>query len=118
MAALGGAIAPALIYLAFNPRATAAGWSVPTDTGTPFTLGLLALFGSRASIGLKVFVTTYAVACDVLAILILAVFYPRAIHAAWLPASAATVLVMVIFNRWRAHATWPYLAATDGGRNT
>ena len=114
MAAVGGVIVPALVYLAFNPGATSVGWSVPIDTGIPFTLGLLALFGSRASMGLKVFVTTYAVACDVLTILVLAVFYPRAFHAEWLLASAAAVAVMVIFNRWRVYATWPYLAVTIG----
>jgi NhaA family Na+:H+ antiporter len=114
LAAVGGAIVPAAVYLVFNPRATAAGWSVATDTGIPFTLGILALFGARASAGLKVFVTTYAVACDVLAILILAVFYPRAIHAEWLLASVATVAAMVTFNRWRVYATWPYLITTLG----
>ena len=112
LAAVGGAIVPAAVYLAFNPRETAAGWSVPIDTGIPFTLGILALFGSRASVGLKVFVTTYAVACDLLAMLILAVFYPRAIHGEWLLVGAATVGVMLIFNRWRVYATWPYLTAT------
>jgi NhaA family Na+:H+ antiporter len=112
LAAIGGAIVPAAVYLAFNPHATAAGWSVPIDTGIPFTLGILALFGSRASAGLKVFVTTYAVACDLLAIVILAVFYPRTIHSEWLLASAATVAAMLVFNRWRIYATWPYLTAT------
>ena len=114
MAAVGGVIAPAAVYLALNPPATAAGWAVPTDSGIAFTLGILALFGSRASAGLKVFVTTYAVACDVLVILILALFYPRAIHGGWLLASAGAVAVMVVFNRWRVYATWPYLAATVG----
>ena len=114
LAAVGGVIVPAAVYLGFNPRATAAGWSVPVDTGIPFTLGILALFGARASAGIKVFVTTYAVACDILAILILAVFYPHSIHAGWLAAGAATVATMAVFNRWRVYATWPYLAATLG----
>jgi len=114
VAAVGGVIAPAAVYLALNPPATAAGWAVPTDSGIAFTLGILALFGSRASAGLKVFVTTYAVACDILVILILALFYPRAIHGGWLLASAGAVAVMVVFNRWRVYATWPYLAATVG----
>ena len=114
LAAVGGVIFPAGIYLALNPPATAAGWSVPTDTGLVFTLGVLALFGSRVSAGLKAFVATYAVATDVLAILILAVFYPRAIHAGWLSASAAAIAVMVLFNRWRIYAIWPYLAASIG----
>jgi Na+:H+ antiporter, NhaA family len=114
LAAVGGVVVPAGVYLGFNPPATAAGWSVPTDTGLPFTLGVLALFGSRAAPGLKVFVATYAVACDVLVILILAVFYPRVIHAEWLLASAAAVTAMIAFNRWRVYATWPYLVATLG----
>jgi Na+:H+ antiporter, NhaA family len=114
LAAIGGAVVPAAVYLAFNPGVTAAGWSVPIDTGIPFTLGILALFGSRASAGLKVYVATYAVACDVLAILVFAVFYPRTIHGEWLLAGAAAVAAMVIFNRWRVYATWPYLAATLG----
>jgi Na+:H+ antiporter, NhaA family len=114
LAAVGGVIVPAGIYLALNPPATRGGWSVPTDTGLAFTLGVLALFGSRASAGLKAFVATYAVACDVLVILILAVFYPRAVHAGWLLASAAALAVMVVFNRWRIYVTWPYLAASLG----
>src|SRR6185437_250221 len=73
VAAIGGILAPALLYLALNRGPTAVGWSVPADTGVAFTLGILALFGTRASAGLKVFVATYAVADDVLAILILAI---------------------------------------------
>ena len=112
LAAVGGVFAPAAAYLAVNPRATAAGWSVPVDTGLVFTLAVLAVFGARASTGLKVFVATYGVACDVLAILILALFYPHAIRTEWLAASAAAIAVMVLFNRWHVYATWPYLAAT------
>jgi NhaA family Na+:H+ antiporter len=113
VAAVGGVIFPAGIYLALNPPATAGGWSVPTDTGLAFTLGILALC-PRASTSLKVFVAAYGVASDVLAILILAVLYPRAIHAGWLSASAAAIVAMVVFNRWRVYAIWPYLAATLG----
>ena len=112
LAALGGVAVPAAIYLAFNPGPTAPGWSAPADTGVAFTLGVLAIFGARVSAGLKVFVATYAVADDVLSILILAVFYPRSIHAAWLLASAAMVAAMALFSRWRIYAAWPYLAAT------
>ena len=79
-----------------------------------FTLAVLALFGARASAGLKVFVATYAVADDVLSILILAVFYPHAIHAEWLLAGAAAVGAMALLSRWRIYAAWPYLAATLG----
>src|SRR5487761_707615 len=112
LATLGSIAVPAFLYLALNPGATAIGWSVPADTGVAFTLAILALFGARASAGLKVFVATYAVADDVLSILILAIFYPHTLHAAWLLAGVGAIVAMAIFNRWRIYAVWPYLAAT------
>lgn len=112
IAALGGILAPAGIYLALNHGPTAAGWSAPSDTGIAFTLGILAVFGARASASLKVFVAAYAVADDVFAILILAIFYPHNLHAEWLIASAAAVALMFTLNRWRVYVGWPYLAAT------
>jgi NhaA family Na+:H+ antiporter len=111
IAALGGVLAPAAIYLALNPGPTAPGWSAPSDTGIAFTLGILAVFGARASASLKVFIAAYAVADDVLAILILAIFYPHNLHAEWLIASAAAVAAMYTLNRWRVYVGWPYVLA-------
>jgi NhaA family Na+:H+ antiporter len=112
VAAAAGVIAPALFYLALNRGPTMAGWSAAADTGIPFTLGVLALFGGRVSAGLKLFVAAYGIADDVLAMSILAFFYPRGIHAEWLLAAAAAVAAMAVLNRWRVYAAWPYLAAT------
>jgi NhaA family Na+:H+ antiporter len=112
LAALGAIAAPALLYRALNPGPTSAGWSIPADTGIAFTLAVLALFGKRASAGLKVFVAIYAVADDILSILILAFFYPHTLDPEWLLAGAAAIFAMVIFNRWRIYAVWPYLTAT------
>jgi NhaA family Na+:H+ antiporter len=114
LAAVGGIVAPAAIYLALNPGPTAPGWSAPADTGVAFTLGLLALFGARASSGLKAFVATYAVADDVLSILILAVFYPRGLHPSWFLGGAGALAAMFTLSRWRVYAGWPYLVATLG----
>ena len=114
LATLGSIAVPAFLYLALNPGPTAVGWSVPADTGVAFTLGILALFGAKASAGLKVFVATYAVADDILSILILAIFYPHTLHAAWLALGVGALAAMAIFNRWRIYAVWPYLAATIG----
>ncbi len=114
IAALGGVLVPAAIYLALNPGPTAPGWSAPSDTGIAFTLGILAVFGARASASLKVFVAAYAVVDDILAILILAIFYPHNLHAAWLIASVAAVGLMYTLNRWRIYVGWPYLAAAIG----
>ena len=69
---------------------------------------MLALFGARVSAGLKVFVAAYAVADDILAILILAIFYPRDLHPEWLIAAGAAAALMFLLNRWRVYAGWPY----------
>src|SRR6185437_8980277 len=114
LATLGSIAVPAFLYLALNPGSTAVGWSVPADTGVAFTLGILALFGAKASSGMKVFVATYAVADDVLSILILAIFYPHTLHVAWLALGIGAIAAMATFNRWRIYAVWPYLAAAIG----
>ncbi|HWF76969.1 MAG TPA: Na+/H+ antiporter NhaA [Caulobacteraceae bacterium] len=111
LAALGGVLVPAAIYLALNPGHTAAGWSAPADTGIAFTLAILAVFGQRVSAGLKVFVAAYAVADDILAILILAIFYPHELHPLWLIGSAAATALMFLMSRWRIYAGWPYRLA-------
>ena len=114
LAALGGVIASAAIYLLLNPGSTARGWSVVVDNGVAFTLGIVALFGERVPAGLKVFVATFSVALDVMAILILGVFYPQSVHPLWFLAGVAAVATMLLFGRWHIYAMWPYLAATIG----
>ncbi len=112
VAALGGVVAPALIYLAFNRGATASGWSVPTATDIAFTLGILALLGSRVPTSLRVFVAALAVVDDVLSVVTLAVFYPRDFDAIWLAANAVGVLALFVLNRTRVRAGWPYAVVT------
>ncbi len=112
LCAVGGVLAPAAIYLALNLGPTAAGWSAPTSTGIAFALGVLALVGRRAPVGLKVFVAGLAVVDDILSMLILAIFYPQNFHALWLVAGAGAVGVMFALNRWRVYAGWPYLLTT------
>ena len=110
--AIGGTLAPAAIYLAVNHGPTAAGWSASTSTGIAFALGLLALLGTRAPTGLKVFVAALAVVDDIVSMLILAVFYPQDFHVLWLAPGAAALLLMAALNGSRIYAGWPYMVAT------
>jgi NhaA family Na+:H+ antiporter len=109
VAAVGGVLAPTAIYLALNPGPMARGWSVPTATDIAFTLGILALLGDRIPQGLRVFVAALAVVDDVLSVLTLAIFYPRAFEPAWLVTSTLLILGLAALNRWRVYASWPYV---------
>ena len=110
LAAVGGVLAPAAVYLALNRGATAPGWSIPTATDVAFTLGVLALLGPRSPPGLRVFVAAYAVVDDILSVLTLAIFYPHDFSLGWLAASALVVGLLYALNRSRVYATWPYVA--------
>jgi NhaA family Na+:H+ antiporter len=83
IAALGGMLAPALIYLVVNPGGPErAGWGIPMATDIAFALGVLAVAGSRIPIGLKVLLTALAIVDDIGAVLVIAVFYTDSI-ATW-----------------------------------
>jgi NhaA family Na+:H+ antiporter len=109
IAAIGGGIAPALIYLAINPGPTAPGWSVPTATDIAFVLGIMALLGDRVPATLRVFIAAFAVMDDILSVLTLAIFYPHNFEAAWLVAAAVSMLLLYGFNRAHIYAIWPYM---------
>jgi NhaA family Na+:H+ antiporter len=109
IAAIGGSVAPALVYLLFNRGGTAAGWSVPTATDIAFVLGILALLGDRVPQQLRVFIAAYAVMDDIVSVLALAIFYPHNFEAMWLLGVGAAVLAMYALNRGRVYAGWPYL---------
>jgi len=114
VAAFGGVIAPAAVYLALTSPATADGWSIPTATDVAFTIGILALLGEHVPGALRVFVAALAVVDDILSMLTLAIFYPHAFNATWLPAGGVAVALLFGLNRSRVYAGWPYAVIACG----
>jgi NhaA family Na+:H+ antiporter len=80
IAALGGMVVPAAIYLLAGPPDAREGWAVPVSTDTAFALGVLALLGSRIVPGLRVLLLAIAIIDDIAAILIIAIFYSSGIE--------------------------------------
>lgn len=111
MGAVGGVMVPIVVYLAFNASnpETSFGWGVPTATDIAFALGILALLGDRVPSGVRVFLSTLAVADDIIAILVIAIFYGHAPSIEWLIAAGIVMLVLVAMNRAHVYALIPYL---------
>ncbi|MGC1784382.1 MAG: Na+/H+ antiporter NhaA [Acidobacteriaceae bacterium] len=99
-AAIGGVVFPAGIYIALNHgRPTAGGWGIPMATDIAFALGILAISGSRAPVGLKVFLTALAIVDDIAAVLVIAFFYSSAVHWHMLLAAFGFLAIGVVANR-------------------
>jgi len=100
-AALGGMAVPALLYLAItrNAPGAAVGWAIPSATDIAFSLGVIALFGSRVPASLKLFLTALAIIDDLGSIVIIAIFYTEQLSWVSLEAATAAVVVLVALNR-------------------
>jgi len=101
VAAIGGMLVPALIYVFLNWETpeTIKGWAIPSATDIAFSLGVLALLGSRIPLSLKVFLMALAIIDDIGAILIIALFYSTDINVFYLAVSGAIVGLLWILNR-------------------
>src|SRR5688572_5053042 len=112
LCALGGMVAPALLYAAFNAGGPgSSGWGVPMATDIAFAVGVLALVGTRAPSALKVFLLTLAVADDLGAIAVIALFYTRGLAASWLLVAAGTIVAIVLLQRAGVRKYGPYVVA-------
>ncbi len=111
MAALGGMIAPALIYLALNASdpAHVSGWAIPTATDIAFAVGVVALLGNRVPAGLKIFLLTLAILDDLGAIIVIALFYTAELKPIYLGLAAVPVALMALRLRLGAHRMAPTL---------
>jgi len=114
-AAIGGAVVPASIYIAFNLGGSGAeGWGVPMATDIAFALGLLAVFGSRVPIGLKVFLTALAIADDLLAVLIIAFFYTAELNLVALATACVFLALIYMANKAGVRQVSIYLLLAAG----
>ena len=111
VAALGGVVAPALVYAVINWGDAEAmqGWAIPTATDIAFALGMLSLLGSRVPLSIKLLLSTIAVIDDLLAIIIIAVFYTANLAPMAMAIAVALVVVLVLMNRMGVKSTAPYL---------
>ena len=111
LCAIGGVVVPAALYWVVNRGDAIAlrGWAIPTATDIAFALGILALLGSRVPLGMKLLLSTIAVVDDLVAILIIAVFYTHDLAAHQLAWAGAGIGLMLLLN-WRGVTRlWPYL---------
>jgi NhaA family Na+:H+ antiporter len=113
VAAAGGMLVPALIYVllnAANPE-TLRGWAIPSATDIAFALGVLALLGPRVPVSLKVFLTSLAILDDLGAVAIIAAVYTEDLSATWLGMTAATIAILVVLSAWGVQRLLLYLVA-------
>lgn len=111
VAAVGGMLVPAAIYIALNrgdPEAIG-GWAIPAATDIAFALGVLALLGSRVPVALKVFLLALAIIDDLGAIVIIALFYTSDLSLGVLAVAAAGIGVLAYLNFSGVRRTSPYL---------
>ena len=110
LGAIGGMVAPGLIYASLNqddPQALA-GWAIPTATDIAFALGILSLLGNRVPVALKVFLVSLAIFDDIGAIVIIALFYTSNLSLTALGIAALCTVILFTLNRNKVTVLVPY----------
>ena len=111
IAAVGGMLVPALIYIYINfgNTVTLNGWAIPSATDIAFFFGLLSLLGSRVPLSLKVFLTALAIIDDLGAIVIIALFYSGDLNIMYLSLMLLAFIVLLVLNKLNIKKFIPYL---------
>lgn len=110
LAAVGGAILPALIYLYINKGLpTEHGWGIPMATDIAFALAVITLLGNRVPASLKIFLAALAIVDDLLAILVIALFYSGDLHYNYLFIALGIFAFLLLLNFFGVKKIWAYL---------
>lgn len=109
VAAVGGVALPAILFTLIATGDAAKGWAIPAATDIAFAVGVLALLGKRVSNGVRVFLLTVAIVDDIVAILIIAVFYGEGFSPGWAAVAAGGLLAVLLFQRLGIWRIWPYV---------
>jgi NhaA family Na+:H+ antiporter len=111
LAALGGIVVPAALYLSITGLDTPAqaGWAIPTATDIAFAVGVLSLLGNRVPSALKLFLLTLAIIDDLAAIVIIALFYSDKVSVASLGVASACIAILGVINVSGVRRTAPYI---------
>lgn len=109
LAAAGGMLVPALIYLFFNNGDTSRGWAIPAATDIAFALGVISLLGKRVPASLRVFLTALAIIDDLGAVLIIALFYTSQLSIPYLAAAGGVLVILFLLGRLGVSSLLPYL---------
>ena len=111
IAAVGGMLIPALIYVFINygDSETLNGWAIPSATDIAFSLGVLSLLGKRVPLSLKVFLTALAIIDDLGAIVIIALFYSGELSIMYLSLMLLAFIILLVINKFNIKIFLPYL---------
>src|SRR5690606_15632636 len=108
-ASIGGMVVPALVYLAaMHGGPLAHGWGLTIATDTAFAVALIVLLGERVPIELRVFLTAAVIVDDLVAIVVVALFYSDALHLDYLAAAGVVTLSLLALNRSGVYRALPY----------
>lgn len=110
LCAIGGAVVPAIIYLSLNAgKDTSTGWGIPMATDIAFALAVINLLGNKIPSSLKIFLAALAIVDDLIAILVIALFYSSGIDVSYLMYAGAGLAILIAMNRMNIQNPYLYL---------